>query len=568
MLKDIPALTSRNIRDALRRTGSNGLFIGFSATSCSYCAVHEAEWSNYSNTLGAQPALPHISWIDADKERSLLRRYEVQELPALVLAWQTRWTPYTGVHTRAAMAAFASAQLSPPAVRLEDRGALERLVEQQRSEAASAPIVPVVLLGFFNNLEDEADELEDFTHAAMELRKLRTDTAVRAAYIEASRDILGEYARDRRWFAAAPSAVVLLGGELRRGGGGSRSSNGYRLDERDEDNLSLDGWAARAALPEVGELTHLNFAAYAATSLPMLLAFVAPPASAVAAPLRAVLAAVAARFRGKLCVVTCDGMQHATRMLSLGLRPDAPLPQLAINTKDGRQLPFPSGRLPTEKHLALFVADFLGERLPPPLPGVPSASPPPPLAGSAPIPEANDGWASSEGHIRGTVLDLTLDNFEAIALDVRRDVLVLLHASTGCEACATLAPLYQKVADRVAQLELSAQLAVAQLDVAEQQPLPRALKAVQLHALPTVLMLPAENKEPPVPLFDGSARPKELLYFAQRHASHTFALPPNPHLTREQHDAWKEQVGRLPEDKVARAYQTLYEETGLLKDEV
>ena len=128
--------------------------------------------------------------------------------------------------------------------------------------------------------------------------------------------------------------------------------------------------------------------------------------------------------------------------------------------------------------------------------------------------------------------------------------------------------VFRDDADRVAQLELSAQLAVAQLDVAKQQPLPRALKAVQLHALPTVLMIPAENKEPPVPLFDGSARPKELLYFAQRHASHAFALPPNPHLTREQHDAGKEQVGRLPEDKVARAYKTLYEETGLLKDEV
>jgi hypothetical protein len=44
--------------------------------------------------------------------------------------------------------------------------------------------------------------------------------------------------------------------------------------------------------------------------------------------------------------------------------------------------------------------------------------------------------------------------------------------------------------------------------------------------------------------------------------------PPATQLTREQHDAWKEQVGRLPEDKVARAYKTLYEETGLLKDEV
>ena len=91
---------------------------------------------------------------------------------------------------------------------------------------------------------------------------------------------------------------------------------------------------------------------------------------------------------------------------------------------------------------------------------------------------------------------------------------------------------------------------------------------MQLHSLPLLLMLPARRKEPPFSLFHGRARTKEMLFFAQQHATHRFELPPNPHLTREQHDAWKEQVGRLPEGKVARAYQTLFEETGLLKDEV
>ena len=62
--------------------------------------------------------------------------------------------------------------------------------------------------------------------------------------------------------------------------------------------------------------------------------------------------------------------------------------------------------------------------------------------------------------------------------------------------------------------------------------------------------------------------PQELLYFAQRHASFPFELPPNPHLTREQHAAWKEQVQELPAAKVEKAYQTLQEETGLQRDEL
>ena len=83
-----------------------------------------------------------------------------------------------------------------------------------------------------------------------------------------------------------------------------------------------------------------------------------------------------------------------------------------------------------------------------------------------------------------------------------------------------------------------------------------------------VVMLPAKRKDPPLSLFDGDARPKELLYFAQRHASTRFELPPNPHLSREQHAAWKDQVGQLPPDKVKKAYDKLIEETGLRKDEL
>ena len=57
-----------------------------------------------------------------------------------------------------------------------------------------------------------------------------------------------------------------------------------------------------------------------------------------------------------------------------------------------------------------------------------------------------------------------------------------------------------------------------------------------------VLALPARRKEPPYSKFDGRAHPKELMYFLQRHATKAVDLPPNPHLTREQQEAWKEQV--------------------------
>jgi hypothetical protein len=76
------------------------------------------------------------------------------------------------------------------------------------------------------------------------------------------------------------------------------------------------------------------------------------------------------------------------------------------------------------------------------------------------------------------------------------------------------------------------------------------------------------SQEPPFALFDGTARPKALMYFVQRHATHHFELPPNPHLTREQHAMWKVQVADLPPEKVKAAYDTLQHETGLPKEEL
>jgi hypothetical protein len=122
------------------------------------------------------------------------------------------------------------------------------------------------------------------------------------------------------------------------------------------------------------------------------------------------------------------------------------------------------------------------------------------------------------------------------------------------------------VAERAPELGLQS-LVVATFDV-KRQVLPSALKAVDLHALPTILMLPARRKEPPFALYSGDARPKELLYFVQKHASFAFELPPNPHLTREQHEAWKEQVGQLPAEKAQRAFEKLQRETGLERDEL
>lgn len=587
MTPNLPNVTSVNFTRALKAAGKRGVFLGFSASSCGYCATHEAAWAAYADFAAyagvdgrssAAPAVPAIARVDSDRDRSLFQRYEVEELPAIILAWKKHWVAYTGVHTRDALAAFGAAHNEPTTRMLRGDAKLSALLDAQRAVSSqhtgrSSSVHethgarPLLLIGFFNDVDDEADELEDFAQGVAELRRLRTDVAVSGAHVQLTPALTAYYSRGgpRPWVVRAPCAVLLIGGEPPPG------SHAYLLDERDDSSLSLSEWAARTALPALGELSPNTFAAYAATSLPMLIAFVDPTVSS--ADLRRALLGVGTHFRGRLSVVTCDGVEQRSRMLLLGLAADATLPQFAINTKDGRRLPFPADRAPTERSLGRFATDFLADRLQaasptPPLP--PQPVPPQPTPSAPPIETRHlgrhQGTAAGEEGESGAVLELTAATFDRVALAVTTDVLLMLHTATACDACGKLMPYYRRVAQRAAQLHLPT-LTVATLDV-QHEPLPNALRSINLHALPVVLMLPARRKDPPFALFHGTARPKELLYFAQAHASHRFELPPNPHLTREQHVAWKEQVQALPPEKVERAYQALQAETGLERDEL
>ena len=243
-------------------------------------------------------------------------------------------------------------------------------------------------------------------------------------------------------------------------------------------------------------------------------------------------------------------------MLSLGLR-EGVLPQLGFNTKDGRQLPFPHASAPTEAALTRFAAAFLGEKLHGGGASVPARGP-------MKVPE---NWSPRPGDAE-SVVELEPASFDRLAMDPTRDVLLQLYASEGCEPCVTLVMYFNRLAGRLAELGgVAGRVTVARLDVWRHQ-LPEELKGVQLTSLPLLLMLPARRKEPPFSMFHGRARTKELLLFAQQHATHRFELPPNPHLTREQQAAWIEQVGELPAEKREAAFESLQRETGLGREEL
>ena len=220
-------VTLKNLSRALRAASTGSLFLGYSSSACSYCAVHEPAYAAYDSLARSHAkALPLLARVDADRERALASRHEVTDLPAVVLALGNRWTPYTGPHTRRAMAAFAATQLAPPsrAVRGEaalhallSRGAAAELLADEAAGAEEEAGLPLgrqehelLMLGFFNDPEGEDEEaLEDFVAAAKALRRDRPDAAVRAAHVTLSRPMLEEYSKRRRWQSVLEAAGLL-----------------------------------------------------------------------------------------------------------------------------------------------------------------------------------------------------------------------------------------------------------------------------------------------------------------------------------------------------------------------
>lgn len=414
-------VTTKNVSKALARAGARGLFLGFSAVYCSFCAVHEIEYAAYNALAEASASLPRLMRINAEINPALVRRYEVQELPSLVLAWSDHWTAFTGLHVSEAMVEFAEAHLSPLVEVLQDERQLATLLEtQSRARNADGP-GRVLIVGFFNDMEEEVDEVEDLRQAIHSLRVQRTDVPVRGVALRASRSIREEYSRRRRWFSRPPCALLLIDGQPQ--------SEAVMLDEPSPQNLDLAQWAARAALPELAELTGINFGAYAATGLPMLIAFVRSTDDS--RDLKRELRKVSRRFRGSLVAVWCDGETHATRMLSLGLRVGI-LPQVALNTMDGRQLAFDPSLPLRERELSQFVVDYLSLR---------------PVA----RPSQREEEAAAEAEQPATssiVLELTRSSFDAAAMDVRHDVLLELYHSAQCPSCKQMATFTHRHAGR------------------------------------------------------------------------------------------------------------------------
>lgn len=95
------------------------------------------------------------------------------------------------------------------------------------------------------------------------------------------------------------------------------------------------------------------------------------------------------------------------------------------------------------------------------------------------------------------------------------------------------------MAQRFADLKINS-LVVARMDVTDDAP-PAKYNLLQ-HALPTVVLLTAEDKNPPWNFYSGVGKVQTMMKWVEKYASIPFTLPNLPHLKESDRIAYKTQV--------------------------
>ena len=85
-------------------------------------------------------------------------------------------------------------------------------------------------------------------------------------------------------------------------------------------------------------------------------------------------------------------------------------------------------------------------------------------------------------------------------------------------------------------------LVIARMDVSSETPPPELNMLNSQAALPVVILVPADAKQPPWNFYGGVGKMQSMMKWIQQHASIRFELPNLPHLSETERDMYKVQV--------------------------
>jgi len=547
-----------------KEVGKNkALLVGFSSFLCHKCIVVEPEYAKAMANLSSLKV--PFARANADDMKSLAAEHGASQLPALVLFRKQRPILYQGVHTAEAIVGFVKkVTANKPAVVLNSVADVESFVASRNDSGKSLSSVMVV--GFFSDHQEiEEDDYDDFMQVA---RDLQVKEDVYFGVVTNKKT--SSWFKTNKTIDRTPS-VLLVGEDGKR--------KAINLDEFYGEKIGLSEWIVQSAVPLVGKLTHTNFRLYDKIGKPMLMLFLdlthEDATSSVGrivggksgGLLNEVLVeefkAAAKEHSDRITFVYINGLQHEDQMRALGLYGGKErLPSIAFNTREALQIPF-SEDLPINRDTILqFCADFLGGKLRSPEDAKEMAKKA--LLASTPInpknkasrkakreaPEAVKGVSeqfgdASAGDLAVQVVTAATFEEKIMVQNEFNDVLLMLHAQS-CEPCAHFAVYFKKMAERFHDLQIPS-LVITRMDVTNEAP-PADMNLMQ-GTLPILVMLRANEKQPPWNFYSGLGKVQAMMKWVQQQAAIPFEMPNLPHLDAKQRELYKEQVREREEYK-------------------
>lgn len=450
---DVHQLTEKTFDDFVK---ANPLVLAeFFAPWCGHCKALAPEYEEAATSLKEKSI--KLAKIDCTEEADLCQKHGVEGYPTLkVFRGLDIVAPYNGPRKAAGITSYMVKQ-SLPAVSSLTKSTLEEFKTADE----------VVLVAYI--AADDKISNKTFTSVAEKLRDNYLFGGVNDAAVAEAEGV------------KFPSIVLYKSFDE----GKNTFTDKFDLE-------TIEKFARTSATRLFGEVGPETYATYMSAGIP--LAYIFAETQEERDSLSEDLKPIAEKYKGKINFATIDAKEFGAHARNVNLKTDV-FPAFAIH-EIGKNLKFPFDQelKITKEAIAKFVDDYSAGKI--------EAS-----IKSEPIPEKQDG----------PVAVIVAKNYENIALDDKKDVLVEFYAP-WCGHCKALAPKYDQLGEAYGKSEFKDKVVIAKVDA--------TLNDVpdDITGFPTIKLFPAGAKDAPV-TFNGARTVKDLIKFIEENGKYKASVP-------------------------------------------
>lgn len=432
------------------------VLVEFFAPWCGHCKKLAPEFETAASSLKGDNI--KLASVDCTVEKEICEKHSIKGYPTLaVFRAGSEVTKYSGPREAASIVKFMKKQASPAVTAVSSAAELKKFKDSEE----------VVVVGFFKDPKSEASVA--FARLAEQMRTDHTFGSMS--------EVPSGY---------KDGQVVLF----------KKFDEGEVAFTEDVTVENLAKFVARESIPLTAEIGPENYAKYLDSGIPMAYFFYADEKQKEQfAPL---VSSAAKAVKGKVNTVFINGALYGQHADSLNLHQEWPAFSIHDLAKDSKYPLAKDIKITAEslkKHLEAFVSGTLK-----------------PNFKSEPIPTDEEVKASP-------IRKLVHDNFDAVAMDKEKDVLVEIYAP-WCGACKRIAPEYEELAKDVAKA--SDKFIIAKYDGTAND-IPASLN-FKLEHFPTFKLIKSGTNE--VISYDGDLAYNNLAEFLELKAGNKITLEP------------------------------------------